>query len=169
MEDILAEYALSDAVDGDCIPVATAVTAALRRNGFDAETVCIRAIFRRPLRAIFYPDAMNSATDEESQMSIETIAFMHNVTSCNGLMLDGTARQFSRQLPAAIVATVDEYRELLLAAIDIDDISVFVPGVTAALTAKPGDSANDTGQAHQSHTPATEPEMPRPSSELAQE
>ena len=47
------------------------------------------------------------------------------MTACDGMILDGTARQFGTSLPVAWVASADDYARRLAAATQVDHASHF--------------------------------------------
>jgi len=84
----LTEFALDYPSDGDCLSVANLVTDAVTRLG-------------RPARTVIVAGWMNKAQT--------IIGFLHHVTECTGVILDGTARQFSRDVPAVWILPTDRY------------------------------------------------------------
>lgn len=94
---ILAAHALTAPRDGDCEHVAAAVTAELCALGYSARTVLLWA--------------WKATTGPRREL-----AFGHWVTVCEGRVLDGTARQFATELPAAWIAPTAQYLAELAAA-----------------------------------------------------
>ncbi|MGW5572804.1 hypothetical protein ACWEVD_16510 [Nocardia thailandica] len=103
MDQLLAEtlesYAPEHPVDRDCLRLARAVTSALCDRGVSASSVTIAG----------WMDA------EET-----LLAFLHLATRTDHVILDGTARQFDRALPAAWIASQADYLHRLAVAASID-------------------------------------------------
>ncbi len=104
MRSIVTSHAVDAPRDGDCLAVSRSVTDALLAHGLAASSVTIAGW-----------------TDPEAKI----IGFLHEVTVFDGFVLDGTARQFSTDLPAAWIAPIEVYLRELAAATDIDHASFF--------------------------------------------
>ncbi|WP_146099119.1 hypothetical protein [Nocardia nova] len=124
MQSILLMHAMAAPGDGHCVVVAPAVTASLREHGFRAQTIVIAGWLN------------SSAT---------LLGFLHHVTACDGMILDGTARQFDTSSPVAWVASADDYARRLDAATQVDHVSHFASAVDrdAALGAPPRSPGGD--------------------------
>lgn len=103
LADILDRFAMDEPVDGDCLDTAPAVTDALTLAGLPATTVTIAGWL-----------------DENETL----LACLHLATRTSGLILDATARQFDRSLPAAWIAHRDDYLHELATATGIDHASI---------------------------------------------
>lgn len=104
VRSILESYALDNPRDGDCVPVSRSVRSALLEHGLAAKTATIAGWVD--------PDA-------------KIVGFLHKVTVSDEFVLDGTARQFSTDLPAAWVAPIGVYLHDLAQATAIDHASIF--------------------------------------------
>ncbi|QIS21270.1 hypothetical protein [Nocardia terpenica] len=101
--NVLQAYALENPADGDCLRISTKVAEALLARGLQAETVVVIGWL-----------------DESDRI----IAFFHQVTVCGGIVLDGTARQFSTKLPFAWVASIPDYLRDLAETTGVQNISL---------------------------------------------
>jgi hypothetical protein len=104
VRSILESYALDNPRDGDCLPVSRSVTSALLEHGLAARTATIAGW-----------------ADPEAKI----LGFFHKVTVSDEFVLDGTARQFSTDLPAAWIAPIEVYLHDLAQATAFDHASIF--------------------------------------------
>ncbi|MEU4841849.1 hypothetical protein [Nocardia testacea] len=88
LQAVIASHALDTPSDGDCLTVSPRVTEALVEHGLQAQTASVAGWL---------------------DPSATILGFLHQVTVCDGFVLDGTARQFSTLLPAAWVAPIVIY------------------------------------------------------------
>lgn len=99
----LVRLALEHPVDGACLTTAPQVTKALTAQGLPAHTVRIAGWL-----------------DKAGTI----LAFLHLATRCHDMILDGTARQFNTELPAAWIATEQDYLRHLATAVRLEHATI---------------------------------------------
>lgn len=96
LAQILTEHAPEQPDDGDCLRVPEAVTAALRARGVEAST---RVVMLHVGGAVMA---------------------MHQVTVADGVVLDGTARQYNPDLPGVWIEQPEVYLSELASGVGAD-------------------------------------------------
>ncbi|WP_280344930.1 hypothetical protein [Nocardia neocaledoniensis] len=100
---ILAGIAVENPIDGACLDSAPMVTKALTTQGFPARKVTIAG----------WMDTTETV-----------LAFLHSATRFDGLILDGTARQFNPTLPTVWITSEHDYLQRLAIATQVEHTSI---------------------------------------------
>ncbi|MFI9507157.1 hypothetical protein [Nocardia sp. NPDC052566] len=107
LSETLARYALEAPRDGDCLHTVAKVTNALIEKGFQAHAIPVAGWI---------------------DLSSTMLGFLHHVTICGDVILDGTARQFNTTLPTVWIAPTQQYLRDLADKTGVHHASFFPPG-----------------------------------------